>query len=1053
MSKTYDQQTDFTSAADSNQNVAASIQPVTGGEHLWEAVLNRTPENLRARTEVLRKAVDDLRYYADYDRVLLTRAAENTTFTFAAQMDGSVLTMTGGPLWIYPALTPGRDSGGRAGGARMFVQNGTDWVDFAGTDGVNDLSFTAGVASTGMRGYADTDSFAAGPGNDGFSLGGNRLRISLVANPSSPQGTVTATVTGSPVTLITITYGTSGGSTTIQQIINWVNADITSQSGYGLSNLIFASSHAASPTTATPPPITNAVFQGGHDAEAHQITSALLGDFFNANDGGTYRNRLLEGEGLAVSFEPGPVERSSTGAAGGRRQAIFDLPTARNGSPTPPDNTPSRNLFNTGREPHKIPGSVPIGKMLEGKFVFIDGTIVGATPISLSESHVTLSRLASQTNPTTGATLIGYGGSGQWAGGPGVNPHPTLPPSTVEVAIDNIVADLALTTNTGSGALRVGSDEHFGLASEGNRKLNVSAGTLSSQIEQIVNTAATATTAGGVNARVSEYGHRMQGFNPIEKVFSATTPINTTGGGAQLIRAVLNPPTNAASVAQIEEQAAIYLQPYLYDAGTDNTLAATETVEFHSGAIVKINDMNATRAENLRDNIVPNLESSYISPHCVVYLSGVTPGSGYYFVGAFNPASRRLTLMELDGGTPDFSVAVFSSATVSFFRTRIVGNSQAGARVRSMVPGVAATADTEYFGDGSIHAAFASNGARRHTLSAAKAQWGIDGVTRDTDNILVTADKTLLDGVETGTVVDATASHHHGDAYSGTIFYPLGPEPLTLPAEWSGSLGDVATNTTLTVDSVSTMDDPNYIPQGYTKTAAIIHATISGSTGNYAGTLSRVRINVLGNGLAPSASLCYQQRQGATAMNATGAIVFGMTGGVQIHNKYFTISDGVASETFRFWHVATGGSYGGPDTPILFQIGWTQQQLASATQAAIHLVSTGGSPGFQIVALVTYDTVNLVNATAVVSDTQNVAIVRDPTLQVSRVRTSGMSGAMAREDFYYTQQFIVPVTNHTSPVTSWQFVLSMVENTNNFSSGMTLDLREVGAVVNRGPRP
>jgi hypothetical protein len=39
---------------------------------------------------------------------------------------------------------------------------------------------------------------------------------------------------------------------------------------------------------------------------------------------------------------------------GGRRQSLFDLPTGRTG--TTMDNTPSLNIFNTGREPEKSRG-------------------------------------------------------------------------------------------------------------------------------------------------------------------------------------------------------------------------------------------------------------------------------------------------------------------------------------------------------------------------------------------------------------------------------------------------------------------------------------------------------------------------------------------------------------------------------------------------------------------------------------------------------------------------------------------------------------------------
>ena len=90
----------------------------------------------------------------------------------------------------------------------------------------------------------------------------------------------------------------------------------------------------------------------------------------------------------------GPVERDVAAAKGGRRQSLHDWPSARTGGSS--DNTAPAsgwNLFNTAREPEKIPGSVPVGKMLNGRFVFIDGTNVGVTAISLTESHRSLARL------------------------------------------------------------------------------------------------------------------------------------------------------------------------------------------------------------------------------------------------------------------------------------------------------------------------------------------------------------------------------------------------------------------------------------------------------------------------------------------------------------------------------------------------------------------------------------------------------------------------------------------------------------------------------------
>jgi hypothetical protein len=177
----------------------------------------------------------------------------------------------------------------------MFVQNGLNWLPYAGTLGTNDLSFVATARFTGMRGYEDCEDFDTV--GSGFSLGGNRLQITLVANPAVAGGVISATVTGSPETLITITYGTLT-PTYISQIIAYIASDTTSQGAYGLAHMIRGvTTLAAGPASTTvPPAITNAIFQGGYDAEAHQITAAQLTTFFNALDSGVYRNRMQEGE-------------------------------------------------------------------------------------------------------------------------------------------------------------------------------------------------------------------------------------------------------------------------------------------------------------------------------------------------------------------------------------------------------------------------------------------------------------------------------------------------------------------------------------------------------------------------------------------------------------------------------------------------------------------------------------------------------------------------------------------------------------------------------------
>jgi hypothetical protein len=734
MGKIYDEQTDFTTDTDDNQNQSSAIQPVVGDEKLWENVLNRSPENLRKRTEVLRQAVDDLRYYADYDRGLLLTASTGQTFQVASPISGAyTLQMTDllGSLWIYPAATPGRHSGGRNLGAVMFTAHGSAWLPYAGTATVNDLTFVATSASTGMRGFADTDSLATG----GFSVGANRLHITLSPDPTIAGGigSISSSVVGTPVTKITIKYG-SGTLTSIKNIIDYVAANTTlSRMVRGRSTL---SDTAAA--LAAPPAITNAVFQGGYDAEAHQVRASDLATFFLSSD-----NYLQEGESLALAFAPGPVERV-TGNHGGRRQSLFDAPTSQTGGSTSYVNSP--NLFNTGRSPELIPGSIPIGKVVDGLFVFIDGTTVGTSPVALGETPGTIARSGASTTAlnnfisalahqpaTDGASLVGFTGGGNWhADSNGSSSGNTITQATLHAAILQVLSQLAAYADSDSGARRIGAEAIDANPSDGNEGLALASGSVRQQLTQLLKTQGSSITPGGVNSRVSEYGHRLHGKGPMEKVFSETGPEDLSGGGAQILRVVLNAPASGSNVlGQIEDPAVVYLQPYWYPvASSDDNLDVVELIEAVDSTHVRLTAMSAGRGAVLLENV---LFSDVIYDYfCIVSLQGVTAGSGgsgsgYYFASTFTPSNGRLRLRNLNGSNPNFTGAVFNSggsSTVTFYRTSIVGNSIGGVRVRSMIPQNLVSADSVYYGSGMIKQAYADqSGNPTHTETPLRSIW------------------------------------------------------------------------------------------------------------------------------------------------------------------------------------------------------------------------------------------------------------------------------------------------------------------------------------------
>ena len=781
MSKIYDGQPDYQQGGDSGQDTASSIQPINNAENLYAANLNRAVENVRVRTEEIRQQLLDLHYYSDYDRGFILKSDALFSFIESDPVGDPgryELVMTADDLVILPALTPGYTSGGRDRGAKMFTQQGGNWVPYAGTLGADDLTFITSAQFTGMRGYNDANDFNVDL--NGFSLGGNRLTLTLIADPAINGGiaTMTATVTGSPAVDITITYGTLT-PTTVTDIISFVNTDAASQGGYGLSAILRAST--TSPGVAAPPTITSAVFQGGYDAEGHKITPAMLSAFFAATDGlGNKINRLRDGESLAIAYTYGPVESGVAGANGGRRQSLYDLPANRLGAFT--DNTAPAvgwNLYNTGREPEKIPGSVPVGKRVKNVFVLLDGTIVTTTPGRLGESSALLARLASTVFPT-GASLIGYGGSGPW------EDTTIVAPGTLEAALDSIVASLASKTALADGAGKLGISAQTGLPTSGNLPLNLGASSIRTAIAALLNTAPTSTTSGGVNSRVSENGHTLKTYAPITKDLSA---LATAGG--QRFAAQLTSTGNQNFLVPVrggrEEFADIVVQPM----AVSGVILAAEPISFGTfpGSVRLTDATIAARFVNM-NALLPSMQtysesapgSKALSACIMVLIQGTTggvDGNGYYLFSKLSflaPPARDVYLLKLDGTVPDFATTNFVGATLTFLNTHIRGSNSSSNFERSYhvaenfaekvvaLPGTLNPWLETYYSD---VASIGNDAIKGSYHLAAKSVWQPTAPTpRDSDNILGTADKALLDGVETGIPTDASLSHHHNGFYS-----------------------------------------------------------------------------------------------------------------------------------------------------------------------------------------------------------------------------------------------------------------------------------------------
>lgn len=792
MVKLYDEQVSFRRGSDSGDDDADSVQPVDDAEFVWAENDNRPVENLRARTEILRQALEASNYFADYDRALLLRADAPFTFTQPASGAFELTLASSGSLWVYPSLTPGRKSGGRWMGGRVFCANPSAsgaWTDYSGTPAVDDLRLTAHRQYTGQRGYADSDSFTTTPG--GRSTGANRTVVTLVADPGVAGGVpgITAVISGSPRVKITITYGTSGTATTLADLITFINNDRTSQGAYGVADFLRASSTGV--TTNPPVPFTNGVVQGAYDAEAHEITKGQFDAFFAAVDGlGAQINRLAEGEGLAVGYPLGPVERGVVSPQGGRRQSIWDLPTDRTGSFSQ-NTTPGSGwaLFVTGREPEKIPGAIPIGKVINGEFVFLDGTrIAPGETLELGESRTTLAALRSTSPGADGASLVGYEGGAPWSADGFPPTDPTLPADDLSATITRMATELTLTTTAQSGARRVGGEAQTGSPSLGNEFfLSLVAGSLREQLVQLLQGVDGGSRIVGINGRVSEWGHQMQGAKPLRKEFGA---VGMPAQGAEFIRALLHAPGNltATTPNALRDKVLTVLCPIVYNvSGTDN-MSATESASVASATTLTMTSMVAGgRFANAmaRLPVVLDLLSNSTVPLIYVNLTNTAGAAdapeGLYVLHSVNTGSNTVTIKKLSGGDPTFTGAA-GPITVAFYCAFEIGSDHRATRLRWAHIG----ADAAFFdpagnpaaviGASSVDAPlikiFTPNtgtnaGTLKTVIWADRIEWA---GSRKSTNILLSADKDLLDGQEDHLTVDATLSHHHGGNYTQTLF-------------------------------------------------------------------------------------------------------------------------------------------------------------------------------------------------------------------------------------------------------------------------------------------
>ena len=815
-----------------DEDLQSSVQPTANNERFHQAVLNRPIENLRKRTEVLRKAIEDLKYRSDYAALLpqsfgrfRLNAVSSTTWTIETDEDEDAPTLV-----ITPALTPGSVSGGRAdatiglSGARVTDPE-TPNKYYLGVLGTNDLWLFASTTHTGQRAYADGTSMSD---LDVCSIGANNISILLRPDSDlSAHEVVIDAVTGNPQRHISIRYG---DGTTIGELRDYINNDRLGSAPvggpsqdaqtWGIANMIRAATTASTSNVLTGADLldtgaTPIQMQGAADAEFFSIRA--FDTFF-----GTAANQLREGESLALAFTSGSVEDAP--GYGGRRQSILDRPDDRIGG-TASFTLSDSLLFNTGRFPERIPGSIPIGKCYANQFVFIDGTVLSCPPWTGSTTHGPWTRLG-QNAPflielaaATGALLVGTDETGVWNTTTSLSAEPSalrsIPAGTLQSSLNAIVSQLGKIDSASSphdsGARRIGVEELPVSSTTPNEGLEPDEGSLYEVLSQFLND-----SLYGLNARVSQWGHYLRGTDGLKKIYGTEAP---DGGGDMLVATLPTLGDIAASATVTDDNRIVSsMQPVewhttpgttelLLEEPVSGVVTTNYTLQLSSASI-------ATRIATFKNKLPIGTQTSsgLLVGNIIVTLSGFVPGSGKtdtngpYYLRLVNTGTHSFTLSRMDGlgftdptGTtpalhPDFSTGDFTNAKVTVHSTLLIGSDAHGQKIRSFHAGpnpfinVAMQKTTTPIIESCVASASVSppplalkltpstltynSSTFSSALTATSLQF-LDGasVLRNSDNIPVTLDKQALDGNETGIMVDATVngSHHHDVTYSARL--------------------------------------------------------------------------------------------------------------------------------------------------------------------------------------------------------------------------------------------------------------------------------------------
>lgn len=325
---------DLQQGGDTGQDNVDAVQPVTDGEGATQTVLRRPSENLRGRTEVLRSTTNDLLYYRDSGHMVIEGATGHTiTWPGSTTAASTGVIAQVGNLTVRPLLTP-------ASSTKATLSFGV-----SGTDRVVYTVVASAYATMGMN------------------------AVTVEQRDGGVGSAHTCTITDGPVKRILVVFDLA--NVAHDSAATKVIVDAAVALDTDLAGLITVTSDGLASDTIVVGAETR--LEGTADQEAHLLPSGLL-------DTLTTTQPLAEGDAVGIWYryviEPGgaagdPLDPKG-GVFGGRQESNPDRAT---------HTIPLASLFITSTNPNKIPGAVPLCKVVNNELVWFDGSrfVSGAT--------------------------------------------------------------------------------------------------------------------------------------------------------------------------------------------------------------------------------------------------------------------------------------------------------------------------------------------------------------------------------------------------------------------------------------------------------------------------------------------------------------------------------------------------------------------------------------------------------------------------------------------------------------------------------------------------